>query len=551
MRSLRFFFIMLVLLFQNYIFADELSVTPSFRIYPSTTANQSEPIIVVSPLNPQVMFCSAFTINIANPLFRSEGVYVTTNGGLNWFGNDTCTGAPVTNHGGDPGIAIDKNGVFLLYHIWNAAYTPPTTSVFTHYSTNMGTTWSSQYPLYPPSSQSVPEDKGTLSTDNSSSSPYYGRSYATWVIYQQPYPVNVSYTTNSGLNWSTYTQVNPNPPKRCSGGEVKSALDGKIYDTWAGVSDTTPFAEIWAGFASSTNGGVSWNYQQIIFDMHGITGFLPQKHGIRVNGIPRMAIDPGNGWIYIVTNEINISPAGSDPDIIFHRSTNGGQTWSQGIRVNQDPVNNGKIQYFPEICMDSTGAINVLYYDDRNTTSDSAQIFMSRSTNGGNTWYDFQVSDKTFAPQPIPGGPQFYQGDFISLATASNKLYPVWMANYTGTYQIWMTILDISLIGIKKISSEVPVNFELKQNYPNPFNPSTKIKFDIPDFPLMKGASGMTVRLTIYDILGREVTTLVNAQLQPGSYEVTWDATNKPSGVYFYELITDSYKMTKKMLMIK
>jgi hypothetical protein len=542
---------MLILFSRNFIFADEFSITPSFRIHPNTTAYQSEPIIVVSPLNPQVMFCSAFTINIANILVHSEGIYVTTNGGLNWFGNDTCTGAPIGNHGGDPGITIDKNGVFLLYHIYYAYYTTNAT-VYTHYSTNMGTTWSNQYQLYNPIQyQATPEDKGTITTDNSASSPYYGRSYASWVIYSAPYPVYISYTTNSGMNWSTNAQINPGPPKRCSGGELKTGSDGTVYDTWAGVSDTTPFAEIWAGFASSTNGGVSWNFQQIIFDMRGISGFLPQKNSIRVNGIPRMAIDPANSWIYIVTNEINNSPAGSDPDIIFHRSTNKGQSWSPGIRVNQDPLNNGKIQYFPAICVDSTGAINVLYYDDRNTTSDSAQVFMSRSTNGGNTWYDFQVSDKTFKPDAIPGGPQHYQGDFISLTSANNKLYPVWMANYTGTYQIWMTILDISLIGIKKISSEVPVNFELKQNYPNPFNPSTKIKFDIPDFPLMKGVRGMTARLTIYDILGREITTLVNAQLQPGSYEVTWDASDKPSGVYFYELITDSYKMTKKMLMIK
>ncbi|MGA2667909.1 MAG: T9SS type A sorting domain-containing protein [Ignavibacteria bacterium] len=106
-------------------------------------------------------------------------------------------------------------------------------------------------------------------------------------------------------------------------------------------------------------------------------------------------------------------------------------------------------------------------------------------------------------------------------------------------------------IGIKPISSSVPGSFELYQNYPNPFNPSTKIKFLIPDFPLLKGVRGMGVRLVIYDILGCEVTTLVNEQLKPGTYEVTWDASDYPSGVYFYKLTTDNFNQTKRMVLIK
>jgi hypothetical protein len=81
----------------------------------------------------------------------------------------------------------------------------------------------------------------------------------------------------------------------------------------------------------------------------------------------------------------------------------------------------------------------------------------------------------------------------------------------------------------------VPKYFSLSQNYPNPFNPTTKIKFDTPPQPSPKGRE-QWVRLLIYDILGREITTLVNQQLKPGTYEVEWDGSNFPSGVYFYKL---------------
>jgi hypothetical protein len=101
--------------------------------------------------------------------------------------------------------------------------------------------------------------------------------------------------------------------------------------------------------------------------------------------------------------------------------------------------------------------------------------------------------------------------------------------------------------GIRKLSNELPKEFQLYQNYPNPFNPSTKIKFEIPKCAF--------TNLIVYDIVGREVATLVNEKLQPGTYEVEWSAisggTNYPSGVYIYKFISGDYSVTKRMVLIK
>jgi len=105
-------------------------------------------------------------------------------------------------------------------------------------------------------------------------------------------------------------------------------------------------------------------------------------------------------------------------------------------------------------------------------------------------------------------------------------------------------------IGVKQISSEVPAQFSLGQNYPNPFNPSTKIKFAIP-LCNSCGKNYQNVTIKIYNILGREVQTLVNENLQPGTYETTFDASNLASGIYFYKLSADGFSQTKKMLFIK
>jgi len=99
-----------------------------------------------------------------------------------------------------------------------------------------------------------------------------------------------------------------------------------------------------------------------------------------------------------------------------------------------------------------------------------------------------------------------------------------------------------SLVGIAN-NQEIPTTFKLYTNYPNPFNPVTTIKYDLP--------RSANITISIYDILGKELTKLVNGYTQAGSYEVIWDATNYASGTYFYRFESDAYKDVKKMSLIK
>ncbi|HEY6436732.1 MAG TPA: T9SS type A sorting domain-containing protein, partial [Ignavibacteriaceae bacterium] len=248
----------------------------------------------------------------------------------------------------------------------------------------------------------------------------------------------------------------------------------------------------------------------------------------------------------------NLAPAGTDPDIILNRSTDGGQTWSSGIRVNQDPLNDGKIQYIPAVQVDKTGGLNVIFYDDRNTTSDSTGVFLARSEDGGNNWKEFEISDKNFKPQPLGGLGQGYQGDNISITSSNGKLWPVWMDNRTGTYQIWTVPIELSLVNVDEFSGTVS-DFRLEQNYPNPFNPRTTIKFHIAEFGY--------IRLSVYDVLGNEVAILVDEVKDAGSYEIEFSAKggsapggnaySLSSGIYFYKLNAENFSDTKKLILLK
>ena len=93
----------------------------------------------------------------------------------------------------------------------------------------------------------------------------------------------------------------------------------------------------------------------------------------------------------------------------------------------------------------------------------------------------------------------------------------------------------------------VPEEFGLSQNYPNPFNPETKINFQIPS----QGTGLVNVKLAVYDITGKEVSVLVNGNLEPGSYEYTFSGNGITSGVYFYRLTAGNNSQTHKMLLIK
>ena len=114
-----------------------------------------------------------------------------------------------------------------------------------------------------------------------------------------------------------------------------------------------------------------------------------------------------------------------------------------------------------------------------------------------------------------------------------------------GAFQTQVTVP----ISVGQISTEIPATYSLSQNYPNPFNPTTTIKINIAGGTA--GQAAHFVKLRIYDITGKQVATLVNEKLAPGTYSVTWNAANIATGVYFYKLTSDTYTSTKKMVLIK
>ncbi|MDP1678372.1 MAG: T9SS type A sorting domain-containing protein [Bacteroidota bacterium] len=116
-------------------------------------------------------------------------------------------------------------------------------------------------------------------------------------------------------------------------------------------------------------------------------------------------------------------------------------------------------------------------------------------------------------------------------------------ANRDALMNAALKYFDIATSVVEHGNGNIPSSFSLEQNYPNPFNPITKIRFSL--------ANNESATLRIFDVLGKEITTLINEQLIAGTYDVSWDATAYPSGVYFYRLQTKDFSQTKKLVLTK
>jgi len=255
----------------------------------------------------------------------------------------------------------------------------------------------------------------------------------------------------------------------------------------------------------TSNGGLNWNTSLI---------------GLNANSVPSIAFqtDKLNG---IAVSDIAL------PNIAT--TTNGGANW-QSYSIGAGTAGVGTIKWIR--------GTNI-YYLCANT--------IRRTSNGGLNWEVMNT-----------GGIL----NFVHMDIITNS--PTSICAYALTEDGRVLKYEGDPFGIKPISTELPEKFELMQNYPNPFNPATKIQFNIPLLPAFRREVDVAesdrrgVLLKIFDIIGREIHTLVNEELKPGTYEVSFDGGNLPSGVYYYNLSvlqagssTGDYSETKKMVILK
>ncbi len=216
---------------------------------------------------------------------------------------------------------------------------------------------------------------------------------------------------------------------------------------------------------------------------------------------------------------------GGNSEIFYKQSLNGGVNWEPAIQLTQDSAES----VGPSIAVSGL-VVHIVWWKNH---GGNWEIYYKRSNDGGINWgSDTRLTNNS--------GNSY----FPSITISGSVAHVLWCDERDGNFEIYyMRDSTGNPIGIQPISIETPNDFQLVQNYPNPFNPDTKINFSLP-------VTG-NVKLEIFDILGRSINTIVNEELNAGSYSVNWDASNYPSGIYFYRLEGSDFIETKKMVLIK
>ncbi|MCI0448626.1 MAG: T9SS type A sorting domain-containing protein [Chlorobi bacterium] len=592
--------------------------------------------------------------NPTNPLWLFFGVNAspqnargTTNGGLNWYLNNpqypggTCC---------DPWATHTGNGVLI--------YASGVSGQYIYRSTNNGLNWSSAIL----SVSGV--DRNHVSAEYTGNGPYANYVYAciTPGNFGRSTDAGLTWTTTFNPSNSLpgcYIAVGPNGST--DGGCViyvtntGSDFGNRVYNFYRSTNGGSNFTLMssqsgWAGFVGTHTGS-----------RHTINNARTAPHPkIAMDN----SNGPFRGRLYHVHASNDPPGNGNKPDIWLRYSTDQGATWSARVRVNDNPDPTLSDQWFPEIfCERTTGKLYIHWYDDRsNPSTFQTDLYATYTTDGGQTFAQSQrLNNQTFTFPNPPCSPNCYRGDYTTMMANNPKVgFSVWsdhrnatamnMGSYfpdfamrvnpasfgmnglndsafvfvgvpavklysdtalfsavvtnppvsgsiiltllnktsnnpqsiltsypdslrlrvktsgvpngiynirvlgngpngTPVHQRFITV-NVGFVGIVN-NSEIPEEFNLYQNYPNPFNPTTKIVYHIPKQSFVK--------LVVYDILGKEIATLVNKQTQAGSYEVQLDASSMPSGVYFYKItagdgsapLTASFTDIKKMILIK
>lgn len=210
-------------------------------------------------------------------------------------------------------------------------------------------------------------------------------------------------------------------------------------------------------------------------------------------------------------------------------------------------VSPGSIVARPTMVIDDNDNLFVAYQRDipADTIYSMDEIALVASTDGGATWSD----QFTLSRADHDGG---YQG--MDARVTSSGIDLAWRESYfinqndPDSLAIVYGHVDLSIVGLEESQNQVVEKFYLAQNYPNPFNPTTQIKYSIKELG--------NYELTVYNMLGEKIRTLVSSKLSPGTYSVDWEGKNElgttvASGIYFYRLNGENLSITKKMVLIR
>ena len=459
--------------------------------------------------------------------------YYSANGGQTW-----TIGTVTSSYGvvGDPSFTCDTSGNLYFFHLASGFK-----KILCQKSTNGGQTWSNG--IVTAQNGVKAQDKEWAVVDWAPNSSYKNTLYTVWAEldnYSSSLPqdssiIKLSKSTDGGITLSNAVRVSKQAAN-CGFNAQKGACPAVGPNGEVYVS----WCGLWGiRFQKSLDGGNTWLPQDVQVDINNPTWYFTVPGITWGNAFTSMVCDisggPNTGNLYISWADKRNGT--TNTDVFVARSTNGGNTWNT-IRVNNDATTSH--QFHPFIACDPiTGYVYVVFYDRRNyPNNNGTDVYLAWSTDGGNSWSNVPISANTFS------GNVSY--DYNCISAYNNEIRPVWTANF-GVQSVWTALINYSQLGPTGVqaSAITPSLVEL-QNYPNPFSVYAVINFYIP--------KDEKVSLKVYDMIGSEVANLVDGETRAqGWHQMSLNTSdyNLSSGIYYFSIHTPSGSQTTKVFLVK
>ncbi|HLN54185.1 MAG TPA: exo-alpha-sialidase [Lentimicrobium sp.] len=484
----------------------------------------NEPSIFIDPKNPLRMMAA----NNINDYYTSE------DGGYTWRWGDLESPLGVW---GDPCIITDTAGNFYFFHLSNPLNGEWIDRIVCQRTNDMGVSWTPGSGIGHIPGKVQDKEWAVVNPANN-------EIYVTWTQFDEYGSENpndssiirFSKSVNMGDTWSEAVRLSKvagdciDSDNTVEGAVPTVGPEGQIYVSWSG-----PVGIV---FDRSTDGGNTW-LDDDIFVTEQIGGWDQPIPGIyRCNGMPVTDCDrsdgPYRGTIYI--NYADQKNGMADTDIWLTKSTDGGNTWSEPVRVNDDQP--GRQQFFPWMAVDqTTGKIWIVFYDRRNHSDLATDVYLAVSSDGGETFSNVKISEEPFIPLQT-----VFFGDYNNISATNDIVRPVWTRLHNGELSVMTAIVDPLVIGTHSQESEPFADTYIT---PNPFNHSTAFSFKL--------HKTSKVSLSVNDVTGRKIIDLINNQsMDQGKYTkiLETEGYNLKPGAYFFILNVDNRLTTRKVIFL-
>ncbi|MDM7917097.1 MAG: sialidase family protein, partial [Candidatus Eisenbacteria bacterium] len=342
------------------------------------------------------------------------GVARSLDGGHTWDGAEVSGSHTVLT---DPCVKSAGGGLWILSYLASGGIGGSDYDVFARRSTDNGATWGAPV--------AVVNDNGHDDKPyTAASGEYVVVGYADFGF--SPAKVRAVRSTNGGVSFNHDTILANNS----GGGNGACPIidpSGIFHVFWRDSYQDS----LWV--SHSTDQGLTWSADRGIVEMHPLPSTLPP--GFRMVNLPSAAADPLTGAIVVVWND----QLYGDPDILSVRSTDGGQTWSAPIRVNDDAP--GATQFFPWIAFDPHGTAHVCWYDRRENGSD-IDVYYAKSTDDGASWdANVRVTPASFPPILPWDTTTPFLGDYNAIAANATTVFPCYMDAREGNQDVYVALL--------------------------------------------------------------------------------------------------------------